>query len=87
MNFKKLRGVNRSYQDQGEIFFTCRNYAKQPEAVKEKIRRMCTEIGGAYKDALFAVMTRDVSLEWVAQHYFVTQAQLYRFRKKFYERW
>lgn len=87
MNFKKLRGVNRSYQEQGEIFFTCRNYAKQPEAVKEKIRRMCSEIGGPHEKALFAMMTRDVSATWIENNFHISDSMMYNLRKKFYERW
>jgi hypothetical protein len=87
MNFRKLRGVNRSYKEQGEIFFTCLNYAKQPKAVKEKIRKLCKEVGGQYEEALFAMMTRDVSATWIEQHYFVSDSLMYTLRKKFYERW
>lgn len=90
MNFKKLRGVNRPYREQGYIFFTCQNYAKQPKVVQEKIRRLCREVGGQNEkavEAIFVVMTRDVSPEWVAQQYYLSSAQMYRYRKKFYERW
>ena len=87
MNFKKLRGVNRSYKEQGHIFFICQNFAKQPKSVQEKIRQLCKEVGGPNVEAVFAVMTRDVSAQWVCQQYYISEAQLYRYRKKFYERW
>ena len=87
MTFKMLRGVDRSYSDQGEIFFTCRNYAKQPPAVQEKIKKLCKECGGPYEDALFVMMTRDVTSEWIRQHYYASPQTMYRARKRFYERW
>ena len=41
MIFRKLRGVNLPYREQGLIWFTCVNYDKQRKPVKEKINRMC----------------------------------------------
>lgn len=88
MSFRKLRGVNRTYREQGLIRFTCLNYDKQPKAVQDKIRRLCRECGGEYEQALFALMTREnVSAQWLEQEYHVDDTTLYRRRKQFYERW
>lgn len=87
MGFKKLKGVNRTYREQGQIFFTCLNYEKQPKAVQEKIRRLCKECGGEHEQALFVMLTREVSPVWIADQYHVDASTLYRRRKRFYERW
>lgn len=87
MTFKKLRGVNRSYTDQGLIYFTCQTYAKQPKAVQEKIKRLCKECGGPYEEELFVMMTRQVSWEWIETEYHVSAPTMYRAKKRFFERW
>lgn len=88
MNFKKYRGINLSYKEQGIIYFTCANFDTQPPEMQEKIRRLCKEVGGPYEKALLAMVTRpSVSGTWLEQEYHVSDSQLYRLRKQFYERW
>ena len=43
--FKRLRSVNKSYDEQGAIFFACRNFARQPKKTQDKIRRLCGAAG------------------------------------------
>lgn len=88
MNFRKLRGINLPYREQGLIWFTCVNYDKQPKEVKQRIRRLCRECGGEHEKALFAFVTREnVSVAWLEQEYHLSYDTLYRRRKMFYERW
>lgn len=88
VGFKKLRGVNRPYREQGLIRFTCLNYEKQPKAVQEKIRRLCKECGGEHEEALFVLMTREnISVPWLERTYYVSDSVLYERRKRFYEKW
>lgn len=88
MRFKKLRGVNVPYREQGLICFTCLNYEKQPKEVQEKIRNLCQEVGGEFAEALFAMMTREnITADWIEQNYFVSDSWMYRKRVMFYERW
>ncbi|MBP3633155.1 MAG: hypothetical protein J6J43_01110 [Oscillospiraceae bacterium] len=69
------------------IHYTCKNYEKQPKHIKEKIRRLCRECGGEYEEALFVLLTRDVSVPWIERNYYVSCSTLYERRKRFYERW
>ena len=70
------------------IWFTCVNYDKQPQKVKEKIKRLCKKHGGQYEEALFVFLTREnVSIPWIEQTYYVQARTLYRRRKSFYEDW
>lgn len=89
MRFRKLRGVNIPYREQGLIHFTCVNYEKQPREVQKKIRDLCREIGGPdYEEALFAMMTREnISADWIEQNYYVSDSWMYKKRILFYERW
>ena len=88
MIFRKLRGVNLTYREQGLIWFTCVNYDKQPKAVKEKINRLCKLYGGEHEKALFALLTREnVSIQWLEQTYHVNATTLYKRRVKFFHGW
>ena len=85
--FRKIRGMNLPYREQGLIWFTCMNYALQPPQVQGKINQLCREVGGDYVDALFAMLTREnVSVPWIEQTYHVSDSVLYERRRKFYEK-
>lgn len=93
--FRKLRGVRLPYAEQGMIYFTCMNYRKQTEEVKQKITDLCKEvckIHGAdeelYYKALFEFLTNPyITAEGIVLKYFVSDKQLYRLRRCFYEKW
>ena len=85
--FKELPSVDKSYEEQGEIFFLCRNYAKQSRAVRGKIDRLCREAGGEYAGALKRYLTTADSWERVVVEEHISEGTLHRCRKKFYESW
>lgn len=87
MGFKKLSGVPLSEEEQGLIRYTCLTYAKQPPRVQRKIQRLCLLCAGAYSAALFDVMCTKKSITAIALANYVSESQLYRFRKAFYEAW
>ena len=75
-----------SYNEQGYIYFVCKTFGNQPKATQEKIKSLCEEIGGAeYSAALFAVLTSPTSIRAAAQKYYISESQLYKLRKRFYE--
>lgn len=85
--FKKIRSIKLPYRRQGLIYFTCRDYENQPPKVKDKINRMCYEIGGELNAVLFEIMTGEMSVKEAAIKYYINEKALYRMRKKFYESW
>lgn len=88
LNFRKLRGCNLPYREQGLIWFICSNFEKQPKELQKKIKDLCKEVAGEYHEALFAMLTREnVSISWIERTYHVSASQLYAKRKIFYERW
>lgn len=88
MTFRKRRGIDLSYVEQGYIAFSCWRYFKQPPEVQQKIINLCMQIGGEHYAALFEVMTRpDLSVAAVAMRHYIDESTLYRLRKKFYESW
>lgn len=85
--FKFLGSVRKGYKEQGQIFFCCLNYKKQPRATREKIDRLCESIGGQYSAALKEFLTTDADMVWVCDKHFVSQGTMNRLRQRFYEAW
>ena len=87
MGFKKLSGVPLSEEKQGLIRYTCLTYGEQPPRVQRKIQRLCLRCAGAYSAALFDVMCTKKSITAIALAHYVSEEQLYRFRRAFYKAW
>ena len=86
--FKKKRGIKIPYNKQGLIYFTCMNIKNQPEETQEKIKTLCRNVAGEHNDALFAMLTDDTkNANAVAMKYYISESQLYLYRKRFYEAW
>lgn len=86
--FKKRRGIKLPYNKQGLIYFTCVNIDDMPEEVQNKIVDICNEVGGEYSDVLYKVVTdSNRSVRSLAIEYNISERNLYRYRKKFYEAW
>ncbi len=86
MTFKKMRGCSLSYDKQGYIYFLCKNYKSQPEAVRKKIKSIAEEVGGEYSAALFDVLVSGKSIRQVAIEQYVSEMTLYNLRIAFYEK-
>lgn len=82
-----LPSVKKSYEEQGEIFFLCRNYSRQSKAIQGKIDRLCETAGGEYAGALKRYMTTADSWERVVMEEHISDATLTRCRKRFYDSW
>lgn len=87
MIFRKLRGVNLPYREQGRIWFTCVTFDQQPKKMQAKIRRLADECGGEHAEALFQMLTREnVSINWLESEYHVERSTLYRRRVDFFHK-
>lgn len=87
MGFKKLRGVNLPEEKQGLIRYTCLTYKDQPSHTQKKIRRLCQEAGGPYSAAVWEIMCTKETVLSISQRHHVSESELYRMRKDFYENW
>ena len=85
--FRKLKGVDLSYERQGFVRFTCLTYNDQPQEMKDKILNLCIECAKDKYQALFELMTTQKSAINIAHRHFVSDTILYRLRKKFYLTW
>ena len=90
MKFKKIRGINLSYEKQGQIFFTLANYRNQTEAQRKRIDGLIREVcrgDPAYEKALRGWLIEGKSFEAVSRECFVNAPTLGKLRKKLYETW
>lgn len=85
--FKMLSSVEKSYEEQGEIFFLCRNFEKQERKIRERIQRLCKEAAGEYAPALLCYLTTSASWQQVTREYAISDSTLNRCRRDFYARW
>lgn len=83
--FKKRRGIKLSYEQQGLVYFTCINYKSQPKWMREKIDKLCRQIGGMHADALKQVMTTGRSVRQISLECYISESVLYELRREFYE--
>jgi len=79
--------VKLPYIRQGLIRFSCLNYDKADESTREKIDRLCADVGGEYASALFDVMCTPKSIVSISMKYNVSETTLYRIRARFYSSW
>jgi len=85
--FKKLRGIDLSYERQGLTRFTCLTYDDQPQEVKDRILNICIQCAGDKYQALFELMTTSKSVVSIAQKHFISESTIYNLRRKFYYAW
>lgn len=82
--FKKMRGCKLSYKQQGLVRFVCLNYDDLPQDIQHKINDLCLKCGGEYYNALFRVLTTDISIRYIAIEECISETNLYRLRLRFY---
>ena len=88
MRFRKYRGMQLTYEQQGMIFFTCRNYARLPREQQKKIIRLCQQAGRNNPYALFLLLTTNRSVQsLMAQFKLASETTLYEARNTFYRLW
>lgn len=85
--FKKMKGVNVTYVQQGLIYFCCRNYTNEPAEMQRRIVRLCMETAGIDWAALKDTVTTGKSIRLIAMEHSISESVLYRLRKRFYESW
>lgn len=88
MSFRPLRHIKVPYKKQVMIYATCVNYHSQPQAVREKIDRLCREVGAdpEIAAALREWLITDGNAELIALRHHLSPRTLYRRKAQFYKR-
>jgi hypothetical protein len=80
--------VKLPYDVQGLIYFTAKNYKRQPQEVQERILRLCERAGGDNAEALFVLLTTHRSVQQILMQYHIgSQTTLDRAVRRYYELW
>lgn len=88
MRFRKYRGMSLTYEQQGLVFFICRNYEEQPKKIQEKILRLCQSEGGSNPYALFLLLTTGQSVQSIMEQFKIaSETTMYDARNRFYRAW
>ena len=84
-----MRSVKIPYKRQGLIYFLGLNFDVQDETTKDKILKLCGEVGGVHSAALLEVVRRGAmgpEFSEVAKRHFMDEGALYKLRRRYYER-
>ena len=88
MRFRKYRGMRLTYEQQGLVYFTCRNYRNMPQQTQKKVLRLCQSEGGNNPYALFLLLTTGRSVQsLMGQFKIASESTLYEARNRFYRAW
>lgn len=85
MKFKRGSRFGLSYHTQLKIFATCLNYSDETEEVRQKINKLCEEIGGVHKEALLEAVTTEEPIMKISMDHFLDESWLCRLCKRFYQ--
>lgn len=85
--FRYRKSRDLKYNEQGLIYFVCRNFKRMPGKVKAEIRAGCIEVCGDYGEAVFQYITTDKSFLSISQRYYISEYTLAEYVRKFYRSW
>ncbi len=81
--FVTLKSCNKPKKKQAWIYYTCCTYDDQPKTIREKIDRLCRDVGGEYAEAL-----RDALLHADSKKIDnCSPSTLWRVRLEFFNKW
>ncbi len=87
MKFRYKPGIALPYERQGYIYFKSLSYSHMSAQERERVRSLCTTVGGEHGQALLEHVTTGESIKSVCQrHYIASPTSLYRALKRYYER-
>lgn len=86
MKYKQGKRFGLPHEEQSFLYFYCLGYEKRKPEERKIISDLCYEVGGAqYSEAVFTAVTSSERLLDVAVDYDISESQLYRMVKDFYD--
>lgn len=82
--FKYKKSIPLSYDRQGLVYFTSKNYRFLPVAQRRKIDRLIRNVGKEYAAALRAFVIQGKSSTQIEAEYFCSASTLYRLVRRYY---
>lgn len=82
--FRPKKSLQLSYERQGYIYFTSKNYKSLPKEKRQRIEDLCLKAGGEYHKALFEYVTTDASVTKICLSHHIEESTLYRMQRRYY---
>lgn len=82
--FRPKTSLPLSYERQGYIYFTSKQYKALPKEKRERIDKLCLEAGGEYYKALLEYVTTDTSVTKICLTYHIDDNTLNRILRRYY---
>lgn len=82
--YRYKKSVGGSYARQGYIYFASLCYKDLPESRRERIRRLCREVGGDHEAALLEFVTTDTTATAVCLKHYMSRSALYKLVAEYY---
>lgn len=82
-----MKSLNMLYNKQGLIYFSCIDLKNKSKTMQEKMIGLCFYVGGEYFDAFFDMATSGKSPVEISIKYYISEATVYRLKRKFYKAW
>ena len=82
--FRKFKGIKLSYDRQGIIFFTLKNYNRLPKETQKKIIELCKQAAGDTWRELFMLVCKNETVQSVSMKTYLNEKHLQRARARLY---
>lgn len=82
--FRYKTNIDVTYVQQGYVYFTSRNIKALPERRQDRIRKLISECGGQYADALAEFVTTDTGAVSITMKYNLSDRVLNRLVTRYY---
>lgn len=82
--FRPKQSLQLSYERQGYIYFTSKNYKALSKEKKQRIDELCLKAGGEYHMALFEYVTTDASVTKICLSHHIDDNTLHRAVNRYY---
>ncbi len=82
--FKQKKGINLSYDEQGLVYFVCKNEKKLSETTQKAILDTAQRVADEDYKPLYLLLTGKRELAKVSEEYYMTEKRLARLRERFY---
>ncbi len=82
--FRQKKSLKLSYERQGYIYFTSKNYKALPKEKRQRIEELCLKAGGEYHKALLEYVTTDASVTKICLSHHIDDNTLYRVVNRYY---
>lgn len=83
--FRYKKSVGVPYERQGYIYFKSLCYGQLPAEQRARLRKLCLQAGGEYRNALLEFVTTDAGATEVCMKHHLSRSTLERAVRRYYQ--